>query len=190
MTHRLGWRRYLMRIGSSLLALVLVAVGSTFYQFINGAGAHPRDGAADDGWRSFGGALAAQSAQSAPAATKPVPAELPAVVARVDSESITRDELENAVRASERRAGSTVPPEQRDEVFRALLEQLIGYRVLGLEARQRAIAVPDSDLNARLAELRQRFPTEEAFTLQGHREVETAAFVVSLKAKHKIEILI
>lgn len=131
----------LLRFSVAVIILILLTIGS-----------------------AFGGAQTTQSAQSASPAAKPVPADLPAVVARVDGESITRDELENAVRASERRAGSPVPPEQRDEVFRGVLEQLIGYRVLGLEAQQRAIAVPDDDLNTRLAELRQRFPTEEAFT--------------------------
>jgi peptidyl-prolyl cis-trans isomerase C len=40
---------------------------------------------------------------------------------------------------------------------------LIGYRLLTQEAAARKVAVPDADVDKRMAEIRQQFPTEEAF---------------------------
>jgi peptidyl-prolyl cis-trans isomerase C len=110
------------------------------------------------------GAPAAPGVPGAPAAIKPVPAEIPAVVARVNGEVIERWEFDNAVKRVEQRAGSSVPPEKRDEVLRGVLDQLVAYHLLAQESRARKIAVPDSDVDARLAEIKKSFPTEDAFT--------------------------
>jgi peptidyl-prolyl cis-trans isomerase C len=93
-----------------------------------------------------------------------MPAEIPAVVARVNGESIERWEFDNALKRIEQRAGSSVPPEKRDEVLRGVLDQLVAYHLLAQESRARKIAVGDTDVEARLAEIRKSFPTEEAFT--------------------------
>ena len=50
---------------------------------------------------------------------KPVPAQLPDVVARVNGEAINKADLENAVRGLEGRAGGPVPPDQRDRASTA-----------------------------------------------------------------------
>jgi peptidyl-prolyl cis-trans isomerase C len=45
-----------------------------------------------------------------------------------------------------------------------VLDQIIGYTVLLQESRAQNVAVPDSEVDARIAEIRGQFPSEEAFT--------------------------
>jgi peptidyl-prolyl cis-trans isomerase C len=99
----------------------------------------------------------------APAAVKPMPAEIPGVLARVNGEAIERWEFDNAVKRIEQRAGGPVPPEKRDEVLRGLLDQLVAYHLLAQESRARKIAVADTDIDARLADIKKSFPSEDAF---------------------------
>mgnify|MGYP001298852337 FL=1 len=103
------------------------------------------------------------AASAPPEPIKPVPAQLPAVIARVNGESIERWELESVVKQAEARAGAAVPAEQRDEVMRNLLEDLINYHMLAQESRARKIAVTEADVDAQLKNIRQSFPTDEAF---------------------------
>lgn len=96
-------------------------------------------------------------------AAKPVPAQLPDVLARVNGETIGKAEFEEAIRAIEGRAGRPVPPEKRDEVYRDLLDQLVGFHLLTQESKARKIAVADSEIDGQIGRIRQQFPTEEAF---------------------------
>ena len=104
---------------------------------------------------------AAQQPPAAPA--KPVPAQLPDVVARVNGEAINKGDLDEAVKELESNAGQPVPAEQRDRVFRGMLDQLIGYKLLVQETKARKTAVPDTEVEARIAQIQKQFPTEEAF---------------------------
>ena len=52
---------------------------------------------------------------------------------------------------------------RRDEVLRGVLDQLVAYHLLAQESRARKIAVGDQDVEARLAEIRKSFPSEDAF---------------------------
>jgi peptidyl-prolyl cis-trans isomerase C len=108
-------------------------------------------------------APAAQQQPDAAAPAKPVPAQLPDVVARVNGETISKGDLDEAVKELEANAGQPVPAEQRDRVFRGMLDQLIGYRLLVQETKARKTAVPDTDVEARIAQIQKQFPTEEAF---------------------------
>jgi len=110
------------------------------------------------------GAPSTPGAARPPAAVKPMPAEIPSVVARINGEAIERWEFDNAVKRVEQRAGSAVPPEKRDEILRGVLDQLVAYHLLAQESRARKIAVVDSDVEARLADIKKSFPTEDAFT--------------------------
>ncbi len=101
--------------------------------------------------------------QAAPEPPKPVPAELPDPVARVNGDAIGRAEFERAIRSLEGRAGGPVPADRRDEILRGVLDQMIAVRLLAQESTARKIAVPDADVEARFAEARQQFPTETAF---------------------------
>jgi len=105
-------------------------------------------------------APAAVPAESA----KPVPAQLPDVVARVNGDAISKADLERAVAELEARAGQPLPADQRDRIVRGVLDQLIGYRLLLQESLARKIAVPEAEIEARLAQIRSQFPSEEAFT--------------------------
>jgi hypothetical protein len=50
-----------------------------------------------------------------PAAAKPMPAQIPPALARVNGEVINKWEFDDAVRRIETMAGSPVPPDRRDE---------------------------------------------------------------------------
>jgi len=109
-------------------------------------------------------AAASAPSQAAPdAPAKPVPAALPDVVARVNGETIDKADFERAVMELEGRAGGPVPPDQRDRIYRGVLDQLIGYKLLSQESKARKIAVADADITARIAEIQKQFPSEEAF---------------------------
>ncbi len=109
---------------------------------------------------------AEQTPAAAPAApgVKPVPAQLPDVVARVNGETISKADFEKALQNIESNAGGPVPPDQRDRVYRGVLDQMIGFRLLIQETQTRKLVVPDAELDKRIAQIRSQFPSEEAFT--------------------------
>ena len=98
-----------------------------------------------------------------PPAVKPVPAQLPEIVARVNGEAINSTELETAVKGLEGRAGGPVPADQRDRVYRGVLDDMIGYKLLIQEAKARKIAVPDAEVEAQIAQIRSQFPNQQQF---------------------------
>ena len=104
------------------------------------------------------GAPAAQ-----PPAVKPVPATLPEVLARVNGETIAKTDFETAIKNLEARAGQGVPFEQRNQVYRQMLDQLIGYRLLIQETKVRKLAVTDAEVESQLSQIRQKFPDEATF---------------------------
>jgi peptidyl-prolyl cis-trans isomerase C len=104
----------------------------------------------------------APKAPPAPAA-KPVPAQLPDVVARVNGDAITKAEFEEALHSIEQRAGRQVPAEQRDTVYRGMLDQLINLRILKQELKTRNVSVEEAEVDARIAEIRQQFKSEDEF---------------------------
>jgi peptidyl-prolyl cis-trans isomerase C len=108
-------------------------------------------------------APAATPSTPAPAPAKPVPAVLPDTVARVNGETITKTDFESALREVEGRAGGPVPADQRDRIYREVLDQMISFRLLVQETRARNIAATDAEIDARIAEIEQQFPTAEAF---------------------------
>ena len=110
----------------------------------------------------------AETASASPAPAddtppKPVPAVIPDVVARVNGETVTKAEFEAAVAAVEQRNQGAVPPEQRDRIYRGVLDQLVGMKLLVQEAAARKIAVPEADIDAQIAQMRQQFPSEDVF---------------------------
>jgi peptidyl-prolyl cis-trans isomerase C len=107
------------------------------------------------------GSQSAAAAQPEPA--KPVPAQLPEVLARVNGETVTRQEFQEFVANIEARAGGPVPAEQRDQVYRRVLDQIVGYRLLKQEAKTRNVVIPDADVDARVAEIKKQFPSEDVF---------------------------
>jgi peptidyl-prolyl cis-trans isomerase C len=111
-----------------------------------------------------GAPAAAGTAAQAAEPPKPVPAELPAVLAHVNGDDITKADFERALQSIEQRAGGPVPADRRDEIYRGLLDQLVGLRLLRQEAAAQKITIPDADLEKRLAEIKKQFPSEDLFT--------------------------
>jgi peptidyl-prolyl cis-trans isomerase C len=97
------------------------------------------------------------------AAAKPVPAQLPPVVARVNGDSITKEDFERAIKNLEVRAGQPVPAERRNEVYRGVLDQLIGYKLLAQEATARKVTITDAEVDGGVSRIQSQFPNEEAF---------------------------
>lgn len=100
---------------------------------------------------------------AAPPPPKPVAAELPAVIARVNGEEINRAEFELTIRNVESRAGRPVPPEQRDQIYRGVLDDLIAMRLLKQEVARRQVTATDAEMAEAMKQLRGQFPTEAAF---------------------------
>jgi peptidyl-prolyl cis-trans isomerase C len=109
------------------------------------------------------GATPASAAAPQQPAVKAVPAQLPEIVARVNGEAINKADLENAVRGLEGRAGGPVPADQRDRVYRGVLDDMIGYKLLMQEAKARQITVPDADIDAQVAQIRAQFQSDAQF---------------------------
>jgi peptidyl-prolyl cis-trans isomerase C len=109
-------------------------------------------------------AAAPAAAGLAPAAIKPVPAQLPEIIARVNGTPIDRGEFERAVKSLESQAGGPVPPDRRDAIYRQLVDQLVSMKLLSQESIAKKITVPETEIDSRLADVKKPFPNEQAFT--------------------------
>jgi hypothetical protein len=137
------------------------------------------------------------SAPSEPAAIKPMPAQLPAVLAKVNGEPIERWEIENGVRRVEARAGSPMPPDKRDAVLRSVQlrrqarTDLEISKLLDAEVNAK-VSVQDGDVDAFYEQNADRFKEGEtvhaSHILLGDSKLEQ--FVTQAKATSKVEILV
>ncbi len=94
----------------------------------------------------------------------PVPAILPPIVARISgSTTVTREELERAVRANETKAGQVVPPQFRDLVYRRVLDQLIDFYLLLQEAERRQVIATADEVDSEIERVRSSYETPQAF---------------------------
>lgn len=113
---------------------------------------------------------ATPAAPAAPAQTPepptPMPAQLPAVLARVNGENVTKADFDRLVKNMELSARQQIPPERRDEILRRTLDQLITYTLLQQESKARKIAVTDAEVDARVAQMKTEFKTEAEFQKQ------------------------
>jgi peptidyl-prolyl cis-trans isomerase C len=124
----------------------------------------------DGGTTTASAAAPAAQAGSAPPAgavlgpepAKPVPAQLPEVLARVNGETVSKAEFDRAVTALEARNGGPVPAEQRDRILREMLDQIVSFKLLIQESRARKIAPTDAEVEARVKEIQSQFPNEDA----------------------------
>jgi peptidyl-prolyl cis-trans isomerase C len=94
---------------------------------------------------------------------KPVPAQLPAVVARVNGEDVKKEDFERMVKTMESQAGQAIPAERRDEILRNALDQMITYVLLSQESKTRGIKIDDGEIETKMGQLKSQFPNEEAF---------------------------
>ena len=111
---------------------------------------------------------AAQQTPSTPAAeaqtpVKPIPQQLPDVVARVNGEDVKKADFERMIKTIEARAGQPMPPERRDEIMRGALDQLVIYTLLSQESKARQIKIDDAEVDQKVQQLRSQFPTQQAF---------------------------
>jgi peptidyl-prolyl cis-trans isomerase C len=132
-------------------------------------------------------APAAGSATESQAPIKPLPAQLPDVLARVNGETVTRKELEEYVQNLEGRAGGPVPADQRDRIYRDVLDQLVGYKLLLQEATARKVVVPETEVDARIDQVRKQFPSEDLFM---QTLIDRKMTVEQIKADARKEIAI
>jgi peptidyl-prolyl cis-trans isomerase C len=102
-------------------------------------------------------------APAAPTPPKPVPAQLPEVVARVNGEDVKKADFERMIKTMEGRAGQPIPPDRRDEILRGALDQLITYTLLSQESKTRGVKIEPAEIDAKMAQLKAQFPTQEAF---------------------------
>ena len=107
-------------------------------------------------------AAAGAPAAAAAAPAKPVPAELPDVIADCNGDTIQKAEFESAVRAVEQRAGG-IPPDRRDEVYRSVLDDMVAFRLLKQEVAKRNLTVSDSEVDERIAAFRQQAGSDANF---------------------------
>lgn len=107
------------------------------------------------------------AAEKPPEPAKPVPETIPAVVARVNGEDVAKADFDRLLKQMEMQAGQGVPQERRDEIYRALVDQLVTYTALVQEARNRGVQVSEAEArqvsDARIAELRKQIPDEAGF---------------------------
>ena len=109
-------------------------------------------------------APAGQAAQpAAPTPPKPMPAELPAVLARVNGEDVTKADFDRLITNMEASARQPVPAERRDEIFRKALDQLVTYKLLLQATRARKIDVTDEEVESSIKQMRSQLRNEQEF---------------------------
>jgi peptidyl-prolyl cis-trans isomerase C len=100
---------------------------------------------------------------AAPAPAKPLPAELPDVLARVNGEPVKKADLDRLIKNMELSANQTLPVDRRDEILRKALDQLVTYTVLSQEMRARKVEVTDAEVDSNLQQMQKQFPNEAEF---------------------------
>lgn len=106
------------------------------------------------------GTAAAETAKNEP--PKPMPADLPDVLARVNGEDVKKTDFDMLVRNMEMSQGP-IPAERRDEILRGALDRLITYTVLQQEAKARNITVLDTEVDEQLKAMQSQFQNAEDF---------------------------
>ncbi len=101
-------------------------------------------------------------APATPQPPKPMPAQLPDVLARVNGEAVTKADFDRLVKNMELGNGP-IPADQRDRVLRDALDQLVTYTVLKQETKARNITVSDSEVEERVKQMQSQFPDPKAF---------------------------
>jgi peptidyl-prolyl cis-trans isomerase C len=102
-------------------------------------------------------------APAAPTPPKPVPAQFPDVIARVNGEDVKKADFERMIKTMEGRAGQPIPADRRDEILRGALDQLITYTLLSQESKSRGVKIEAAEIDAKMAQLKGQFPTQDAF---------------------------
>ena len=99
----------------------------------------------------------------APPPAKPMPAQLPDVLARVNGEDVKKADFDRLLKNMELSANQPIPAERRDEVLRGALDQLVTYTLLSQETKARKIEVTDAEIDGTLKQMQSQFPSEAEF---------------------------
>ena len=105
-------------------------------------------------------ATAQPTAQEPP---KPIPETLPDVLARVDGDAVTKADFERFITQMEMNAGQQVPKEQRNDVYRKALEQLITIKLLTHEVKSRNVEPDNQAVDEQMQKIRSQFPSEDEY---------------------------
>lgn len=117
---------------------------------------------------------------------KPMPAQLPDVLARVNGQDVKKVDFEMLLRNMEMSQGP-VPAERRDEILRGALDRLITYTVLQQEAKARNITVPDAEVDKQLKSMQGQFKDAEDF----EKTLETRGMSLDrLRADARLDMVI
>jgi peptidyl-prolyl cis-trans isomerase C len=108
-------------------------------------------------------ATSGQAMPQAAAPAKPMPAELPEVLARVNGEAVTKVDFDRLIKNMELRANQPIPAERRDTVYRQVLDELVTYTVLSQETRARKVAVTDDEVENAVKQMRARLGNDQDF---------------------------
>ena len=108
-------------------------------------------------------ATTGQTTPQPPAPVKPMPAELPDVLARVNGEAVTKVDFDRLIKNMELRSNQPIPAERRDAVYRQVLDELVTYTVLSQETRARNVAVADAEVESAIKQMRARLGSDEDF---------------------------
>ena len=117
----------------------------------------------------------------------PVPAQLPNVLAHVNSEDVTKADFERLLRNIELNNRGPVPADRRDEIYRKVLDELVNYTLLKQEAKARNFTATDAEVETQMQSMRQAARSEEAFK---KALAERKMTLERLKADAKVEIAI
>lgn len=112
-------------------------------------------------------ALAADPAPSKKAPAAPVDTKnLPDVVAKVNGVDIRKVDLQNAIETMSmelQMIGQAMPPDRKDEIWRDVLDKIIGSELLAQEAKTKKVAVTEGEVDGELTKFREKFPSEAVF---------------------------
>jgi parvulin-like peptidyl-prolyl isomerase len=92
-----------------------------------------------------------------------VPADLPAVIARVNGEPVERWELQQAIDEIETIASHPIIAAERDRVIRGVVDRLIGHHLAAQQARAQKLGASSAEIDASVLEAKREFADEAAF---------------------------
>jgi peptidyl-prolyl cis-trans isomerase C len=145
----------LQKIFASVLAVVVIALASA-------TACRKPTAQAQGATTGAAGQPQAAATPQAPEPPKPMPAQLPDVLARVNGEPVNKSDFDRLVKSMELGNGP-IPAERRDEILRGALDQLVTYTVMKQEAASRKVAVTEAEVDGRLKEMQGQFPNEAEF---------------------------
>jgi peptidyl-prolyl cis-trans isomerase C len=114
-------------------------------------------------------ALAADPAAAPSKRTPAAPVDtknLPEIVAKVNGVDIRKVDLQNAIETMSmelQMIGQQMPMDRKDEIWRDVLDKIIGSELLAQDAKTKKVAVTEGEVDGELTKFREKFPSEAVF---------------------------